>query len=156
MASAIPFLLLQTVFGTAGLAGTSGSGSGSSALSAPTPLISLGYSPAPPNHPAPVSLSNAASADHVAQVASVTNEILQGKLNITTTVTLTANADNTTITDSRISASNAVILLPRTASAATEAGAGTVYVSSQTNGSAVIAHANSATSDRQFTIAILG
>lgn len=156
MASTVPLLLLQTIFGAPISNSISSVGGSSSPAVTPTALTSLGYSPAPPNHSAPTSLSNAASAEHVAQVARVTNELMQGKLNITATVTLTPNADSTTITDARISASNAVVLVPVTASAATEAGAGTVYVSLQTNGSAVIAHANNATADRTFTILILG
>lgn len=164
MASTIPWLLLETVFGAAGAAGigaggaVTGTGSGGAALASSTTeaLVNLGYQPAPPNHPGPASLSNAASADHVSRIAAVTNEILQGKLNVTSSVTLTINVASTTITDHRISPTNAVILLPTTANAAAEMAAGTVYVSSQTSGSAVVAHANNATADRSFKVLILG
>jgi hypothetical protein len=166
MASSISLLLLQLVLGPAAASNSvssvggsvTGTGSGGAALASSTTaaIVNLGYPPAPPNHPGPASLSGAASADHVARVAAVTNEILQGKLNVTSSVTLTINVASTTITDHRISPTNAVILLPATANAAAEMAAGTVYVSSQTSGSAVITHANNATADRAYRVVILG
>ena len=69
-----------------------------------------------------------------------------------TVVDVTINPIATTI----ISAGSVPILTPITASAATEVGNGTMYVSAVANGSFTITHANSAIGDRRFLYAILG
>jgi hypothetical protein len=48
------------------------------------------------------------------------------------------------------------LLVPQTASATTELGNGTLYISAVTNGSFTIAHANSATTGRTFLYALQG
>ncbi|HEU5115647.1 MAG TPA: hypothetical protein VFT74_03140, partial [Isosphaeraceae bacterium] len=83
--------------------------------------------------------------DWVRRIATTLNTVISGKLNVTTDVTLTANADSTTLTDARIGFDSAVIpAMPTTANAAAELGAGGLYVNTLLKGSCVIHHANNA------------
>ena len=68
----------------------------------------------------------------------------------TGTVTLTANAASTTLTDDRISFDSYVGLLPTTSNAA--AALATTYIpeTGRKNGSVTITHSNTATTDRTF------
>lgn len=87
----------------------------------------------------------------------VGNGIMRGKMNVTLDVTLAPNAASTTVNDARIGGGSYIGLnMPLTANAAAERGNGTVYVSSRGNQVAVIAHANSAQTDRKFRVAIIG
>lgn len=88
------------------------------------------------------------------EVADAVNRHNEGKFNATKDVTLTANTTTTTVTDSRISPTCALVLSPKTANAA--AAVGTTYVSSQSQGSAVLTHANDAQTDKTFRLAIIG
>lgn len=81
--------------------------------------------------------------------------IQAGKLNCTTTVTLTASATTTTLTDPRIGAESWIGLTPLTANASTAEKAG-VYVSARAQGSATLTHASSANIGQDFSVAILG
>ncbi len=92
--------------------------------------------------------------EHRRQIARLVNNLLQGKQNNVIQVTLAANAATTTVTDRRIGANTGLFFSPLTADAA-GALAG-LYVSSQTNGSATLAHANTATTDRTFNVLLVG
>lgn len=96
-------------------------------------------------------------------IASVVNRINLGKLNAVYRVadedfTLTANAATTTLTDSRLTAFSFVGFMPKTANAAAEIGAGTLYVTNanMNNGSWTVTHANNAQTDRTFRLLIIG
>ena len=78
------------------------------------------------------------------------NQMMQGGGNQTGSVTLTANAATTTVTDHAFAAAMVPVFTPTTANASAEVGAGTMYVSSRTNGSFVVTHANNAQTDRTF------
>lgn len=82
------------------------------------------------------------------------NRILQGKLNAVTTVTLTAGATSTTLTDSRISAESFIGLTPTTANAATATAV--LRVSAKTSGSATLTHNSTADTDRTYDVLIIG
>jgi hypothetical protein len=84
------------------------------------------------------------------------NELLQGRANVTLEVTLAAGAATTTVRDARISEQAFVEFMPLTANAATEKGAGTLYVSAQTAGEMTVTHVNNGQTDRTFRLAILG
>ena len=88
------------------------------------------------------------------QVAEVVNRTLDGGINATGSVTLTASAASTVVADKRLSATSYFGLMPTTANAAAEAGNGTIYVSSQ--GKQTLTHANNSQSDRTYRYAILG
>ena len=98
--------------------------------------------------------SNDDHALWLTEIARVVNNVLKGKLNKTATVTLTANAATTTLTDSRIGANSVICLMPQTANAA--AALGTTYFNTFLNGSCVINHANNAQVDKTFSLTITG
>ena len=105
-----------------------------------TPLL-------PPDNPSP------------RQIANATNASLKGKINATGSVTLTASAASTTVTNPLIGANSAVFLTPQTANASAEIGNGTVYIkpSDYVEGiSFKITHANNSQADRTYGFVILG
>lgn len=88
----------------------------------------------------------------------VLQQMRSGKLELVGEVTLTAGAASTSVTDIRISPQSLIVWHPRTANAAAELAAGTMYVTdaNMANGSMVITHANAATGDRSFRYGVLG
>jgi len=93
--------------------------------------------------------------EHIKQIAIFLNDqVLRGKVNVTNSITLTANATTTTLTDERIGYGTFIDLMPMTANAAT-AKAG-VYYTNLKKGSATINHANSANVDQTFTVLLMG
>jgi len=90
----------------------------------------------------------------VKKTADAVNAILNGRRNNVTSITLTASAASSTLTDARIHPDSHIDLTPTTANAA--AAVGTTYVSARTTGSATITHANNAQTDRTFTVEICG
>lgn len=92
--------------------------------------------------------------EHRRQLARASNNQLQGKLNAVLQVTLTASSGTTTVTDKRIGANTYFGFSPLTADAA--AALSGLYVSSQANGTATLAHANNAQVDRTFNVLLIG
>ena len=94
------------------------------------------------------------------QVTGVINGLLAGKSNNTGIVTLAASSATTTVTlsDGRMGPTTLVILIPLTASAATEFGAGSLYLSGRdpANNTFTLTHVNSATADRKFGFVLVG
>jgi hypothetical protein len=88
------------------------------------------------------------------EIAERVNRLLQGKLNAVTTLTLTANAASTTLTDKRIGGATWIGLMPLTANAA--AALATTWVSARANGSATITHANNAQVDKTYDVLLIG
>ncbi len=88
----------------------------------------------------------------------VLNNAMQGKLNNTGQVTLAASVATTTVTDSRIGVDTKLILVPTTANAAAEVGAGGLFQTypNVTKEQAVLNHANNAQTDRTFRFVLLG
>jgi hypothetical protein len=91
---------------------------------------------------------------YIQRMVDVLNSVRAGKLNCVTDVTLTASATTTTLTDARIGPNSFIGFMPRTATAAT-ALAG-LYVSARTKGSATLTHANTADTDKTFTLCVIG
>ena len=96
------------------------------------------------------------ATEHLRKLAESVNGIIDGRSNAYGTVTLDANQATTTLTDRRIAPDSCIGLMPETANAAAEIGAGTFYVSARTSGSATLTHANNAQADRTYTYAIVG
>jgi hypothetical protein len=115
-----------------------------------------GLEPPPRANPANVPQVVGLTAQWLNGVRDVTNNMLQGKVNVTLDVTLTANSATTTISDPRIGGGSAILLCPMTANAAAELAAGGIYVSSIGKQTATLTHANAATTDRTFRIVIIG
>lgn len=101
--------------------------------------------PLPENLPAPAWYA------WLTQIARTVNALLGGKRNATTSLTLTAGATSTTLTDSRIGYFSTLLLMPTTANAA--GALATTYIVPG-DGSAVVTHANTATVDRTFNVVI--
>jgi hypothetical protein len=80
--------------------------------------------------------------------------IMDGKINATGAVTLTASDTTTTLTDPRIGAGSVILFMAMTANAKTAAA--NLYVSARTSGSATLTHASSANVDQTFGYVILG
>lgn len=92
----------------------------------------------------------------IRRVVETVQNLLRGKLNAVTTLTLAANVATTTLTDSRIGGESHIALTPTTANASAEIGAGTIYVSARAKGSATVTHANNAQTDRSYSVLIIG
>jgi len=90
------------------------------------------------------------------EVANVVNNILGGKLNCTGSVTLTASAASTAVTDQRAGYESVILFMPTTANAAAEQAAGGMYVSTRGKQTFTITHANNAQTDRTFDYIIIG
>lgn len=92
------------------------------------------------------------------QQSSIINGLMAGKSNNTGVVTLTASSATTTVTlsEGRLGPNTLPILVPLTASAATEAGS--LYVSARdpANNTFTLTHVNSATADRKFGFVLVG
>lgn len=94
------------------------------------------------------------------RIARVLNDAMNGKTNNTDTITLTANAATSTVTlaTGRIGENTIILFMPTTAHAATEFGAGSLYVSARDvlNNTFTITHANNAQTDRVFNFVLIG
>lgn len=86
------------------------------------------------------------------------NALRSGKSENVGELTLTANSASTTLADIRISPQSVLVWHARTANAAAEMAAGTMYVTDAniSNGTAIITHANNAQADRSFRYAVIG
>lgn len=83
-------------------------------------------------------------------------QLAAGRSNAVGSVTLTASATTTTVTDNNCAAGSVPILIPTTAHASAEVGAGTIYISAVANRSFTVTHANNSQADRTYLYAILG
>lgn len=92
--------------------------------------------------------------EHLRLVSVYLNNTISGKLNSTGTVTLTASATSTTLTDERIGGNSIVLFMPTTATANTAKS--NLYVSARIKGSATLTHASNAATDQTFGYIIIG
>jgi len=92
----------------------------------------------------------------LSRYALAIQQLANGRSNAVGSVTLTANASTTTVTPQNCAAGSSVFLFPTTAHSATEMGNGTIYISTVTNKSFTITHANNSQADRTFFYACLG
>lgn len=83
--------------------------------------------------------------------------LLQGKLNIVQSVTLTNSATSTTVADPLCTPSSHIVFDPLSSDAAAELAAGTLYVAEadRTSGSFIITH-SSGTSTRSYRYTLIG
>ena len=93
---------------------------------------------------------------HLRLVVNALNELAGGKINATATVTLTANAASTVVTDMFVGPDAKIIFEPQTANAAAEIAAGTMYTSSKGQQTFTITHANNTQTDRTFGYVVAG
>lgn len=106
----------------------------------------------------PTNISNL--REWLRKLTTTVNLLVSGKMNCVGTVTLTANAASTVVSEAegRISNVTAISLMPFTSNAAAELGAGTMYVSAVNSiaQTFTIVHANNAQTDRTFRYALIG
>lgn len=93
-------------------------------------------------------------------IIKVIKGIMKGKTNNTGTCTLTANTGTTTVqlSSGDLGPYSIILFMPTTATAATEFGAGTLYVSAidALLYTFTITHVNGASTDRTFRYCIIG
>lgn len=113
------------------------------------------YQPPPPDS---ANESPAALRQFARQIATACGLLFQGKSNNVGTVTLTAGTTTTTLADPRLTVDSVLTFDPKTANAAAELAAGTLYALAATrlNGSWILTHANAVSTDRTFQYAIIG
>ena len=87
--------------------------------------------------------------------AEVVNNILQGKLNATASVTLTNSATSTAVTDFRVGAESVILFMPTTSDGASELAAGGMFVSARSKNTFSITHASASTT-RSFDYVVIG
>lgn len=90
------------------------------------------------------------------QTAQAVNLLIDGKFNSTGSVTLTASATTTAVTDYRAGPGSVIVFTPTTANAAAEQGGGTMYLSARSKEGFTITHANNAQTDRTFIYIVIG
>ena len=83
---------------------------------------------------------------HLRLVSSSLNNTINGKLNSTGSLTLTASATTTTLTDERIGGNSVILFMPTTANANTARGEKT----------ATLTHASSGNTDQTFGYVVIG
>ena len=86
--------------------------------------------------------------------ANVIRNLVDGKSNNTGSITLTANATTTTLTDTRVGANSVIVFMPKTANAASAMTS--LFVSARGTGTATLTHDSNAATDRQFEYVIIG
>ena len=91
--------------------------------------------------------------EHRRKLAEILDGVMDGKINSTGSVTLTASATTTTLLDRRIGTGSVLLFMPTTENAAGEIG---MYVSARGDGTATITHASMSQTDRTFAYAVLG
>ena len=89
--------------------------------------------------------------DNPRNVANVVNNILDGKVNSTGSITLANSATTTTLSDDRIGGDSVILFMPTTSEASTV----TIHVTGRQKGQATLNHA-SATTTRSFDYVIFG
>lgn len=90
------------------------------------------------------------------RAGAVINSLLQGKMNVTLSVTLNPSATTTIINDARIGFYSAIIPAMATTSDAATAIKNGIWVNNITTGQATLNHASNAASDQTILFVILG
>tara|TARA_R100001015_G_scaffold18486_2_gene11757 strand:- start:5039 stop:5368 length:330 start_codon:yes stop_codon:yes gene_type:complete len=101
-----------------------------------------------------VPLSMPDQGQHIRLISNVLNNTIDGKLNSTGNVTLTASATSTTLTDARIGANSIILFMPTTANG--NSAKDNLFVSARANGTATLTHASSSNTDQSFGYVVIG
>jgi hypothetical protein len=89
--------------------------------------------------------------DEPRTIATVVNNILDGKVNSTGSITLTNSSATTTLSDDRIGEDSVILFMPTTSDASST----NIYVTARQKGQATLNHA-SATTTRSYEYVIFG
>lgn len=95
-----------------------------------------------------VALRGTSADQQLQRHAESINGLIAGRQDVTGTVTLTANAATTVVSDNQFESEMVPVFVPTTANAA--AGLTGMYVSARSSGSFTLTHANNAQTDRTF------
>lgn len=117
------------------------------ALSSPR-SAQIGYQTIPENHPD--------ALEWCRMISRAVRGLLSGKMNVNTTVTLTANSATTTVTDERIGSKTIIHVAPTTSNAAAALGGLYQTYPNTTAGTATLNHANNAQTDKIFAVSFIG
>ena len=90
------------------------------------------------------------------QTAQAVNLLIDGKFNAIGSVTLTASAASTAVTDYRAGPDSVIVFTPKTDNAAAEQGGGTMYLSARAKQGFTLTHANNSQTDRTFLYIVIG
>lgn len=90
------------------------------------------------------------------QTAQAVNLLIDGKFNAIGSVTLTASAASTAVTDYRAGPDSVIVFTPTTANAAAEQGNGTLFLSARAKQGFTLTHANNSQTDRTFLYIVIG
>ena len=103
-------------------------------------------------------LSPAPRDPELRRLWEVVAQVRRGKMDIVSEFTLTANAATSTLNFKGLSPQSVLVFDPKTANAAAELAAGTMYVLTADRGNDVwtVTHSNSAQVDRTFQLAVIG
>lgn len=101
-----------------------------------------------------VPLSIPDTGQHLRLVSTSLNNTINGKLNSTGIITLTASSTTSTLTDARISGNSVILFMPTTNNGRTALN--TLYVSARGDGSATLTHASSSNTDQNLSYCIIG
>lgn len=100
--------------------------------------------------------NQALNLDFLRNVTRVVNNIMRGKTNNKSTVTLNASSTSTVVTDVNVGGDSIIVFMPTTANAALEFTNGGMYVSSTGDQTFTITHVNNAQVDRTFDYVVIG
>jgi hypothetical protein len=100
----------------------------------------------------PISIPD--SALHLRVISQALNNTIDGKLNSTGNVTLSASATTTTLTDARVGSNSIILFMPTTSNA--NSAKDDLYVSARADGSATLTHASSVNTDQTFGYVVIG
>jgi hypothetical protein len=109
----------------------------------------------PSYHPS-VPLNSNDEKLHRRQIASTVNNMMQGHINCTLTITLNASATSTIVSDARIGATSAIIPAMATTLDGATAIKNGIYVANIMTGSATINHVSNSAIDQTITLIIIG
>ena len=101
-----------------------------------------------------VPLTNPDTKAHTRQCAITINNVMDGKINSTGEITLTASSTTSILGDARIGLNSVILFMPRSANGRTALN--TLYVSARASGSATLNHASSSNNDQNLSYVIIG
>jgi hypothetical protein len=107
--------------------------------------------------PAP-SLTPQQMSSYMRRIWDAMQPLRKGKTENVTELTLTANVATTVLNYKGLSPQSVIVFDPKTANAAAELAAGTMYVltANRANDQWTVTHANNAQADRSFQVAVIG
>lgn len=92
----------------------------------------------------------------IEKIVLAIQQLFVGRTRASGEFTCTASATSTVVENELVNNADTVVLMPTTANAAAEIGAGTAWVSAVANGSFTVTHASASSTDRTFRYLAMG